>query len=60
MTAPGVGAILRKELRRCDYLPIVFDFERPEGQDTTETVSLLAHMARFIIAHRSEQHPEGT
>jgi uncharacterized protein YjbI with pentapeptide repeats len=41
---------LRDELRKRDYLPILFDFEGPESRDITETVSLLARMARFIIA----------
>jgi hypothetical protein len=41
---------LRDELRKHAYLPILFDFEGPESRDITETVSLLARMARFIIA----------
>jgi hypothetical protein len=41
---------LREELRKCDYLPILFDFDVPATRDITETVSLLARMARFIIA----------
>ena len=41
---------LRDELRKRDYLPILFDFEKPVGQDLTATVSTLAHLARFIIA----------
>jgi uncharacterized protein YjbI with pentapeptide repeats len=41
---------LREELRKRDYLPILFDFELPERQNITETVTLLARMARFIIA----------
>ena len=41
---------IREELRKCDYLPILFDFKVPATRDITETVSLLAHMARFIIA----------
>jgi uncharacterized protein YjbI with pentapeptide repeats len=41
---------LRDELRKCDYLPILFDFAVPATRDITETVSLLARMARFIIA----------
>ena len=38
------------ELRRRDYLPVVFDFNKPASRDLTETISTLAHMARFIIA----------
>jgi uncharacterized protein YjbI with pentapeptide repeats len=41
---------LRDELRKLNYLPILFDFEVPAGGNITETVTLLARMARFIIA----------
>src|SRR5260370_144793 len=41
---------LRDELRRYDYLPIQFDFEKPSSHNFTETVSTLAHLSRFIIA----------
>jgi uncharacterized protein YjbI with pentapeptide repeats len=41
---------LRDELRKRNYLPILFDFELPAKQNITETVTLLARMARFIIA----------
>jgi uncharacterized protein YjbI with pentapeptide repeats len=41
---------IREEIRKHDYLPILFDFERPASKNLTETVSTLAHMARFIIA----------
>jgi Pentapeptide repeats (8 copies) len=41
---------LREELRKHDYLPILFDFAVPGTRDITETVSLLARMARFIVA----------
>jgi hypothetical protein len=40
---------LREELRKRQYLPILFDFSVPATRDITETVSLLARMARFII-----------
>src|SRR5262245_8391224 len=41
---------LREELRKRNYLPILFDFEVPERRNLTETITLLARMARFIIA----------
>jgi hypothetical protein len=41
---------MREQLRRSNYLPILFDFEKPGSRDLTETVSILTHMARFIIA----------
>lgn len=41
---------MREELRRRNYLPILFDFEKPASRDLTETISTLAHIARFVIA----------
>jgi uncharacterized protein YjbI with pentapeptide repeats len=41
---------LREGLRKRDYLPILFDFAVPASRDITETISLLARMARFIVA----------
>jgi uncharacterized protein YjbI with pentapeptide repeats len=41
---------IREELRTRNYLPVVFDFEKPASRDLTESVSTLAHMARFVIA----------
>jgi uncharacterized protein YjbI with pentapeptide repeats len=41
---------IREELRKQHYLPILFDFPPPESKDVIETISTLAHMAKFIIA----------
>jgi hypothetical protein len=41
---------LKDELRRREYLPILFDFDKPERRDLTETVTTLARMSRFIVA----------
>ena len=41
---------IREALRKRDYLPILFDFEKPSSQTTVETISTLAHMAKFVIA----------
>jgi hypothetical protein len=41
---------VREELRMRDYLPVVFDFEKPDNRDLTDTVSTLAHMAKVVIA----------
>jgi hypothetical protein len=46
--------LLRDELRLHDYSPIVFDFNQPAGRDLTETVSTLAHLARFVIAELTD------
>jgi hypothetical protein len=45
---------IRDSLRQHDYLPVLFDFHKPDSRDLTETISTLAHMARFIIADLTE------
>jgi len=45
---------LREELRKRDYLPILFDFEKPRSRNTDETITLLARMARFVVADISD------
>jgi hypothetical protein len=40
---------LREELRRRGYVPIVFNFDKPETRDFTETVRLLAGLSRLVI-----------
>jgi predicted transcriptional regulator len=41
---------LKDALRERNYLPLVFDFEPSEARDLTETVQLMASMAKFVIA----------
>ena len=43
---------IRNELRKGEYnlSPVLFDFSAPTDRNLTETVTLLARMARFIIA----------
>jgi hypothetical protein len=41
---------LREELRKRGYLPIVFNFDKPETKDYTATVRLLAGLSKFVIA----------
>jgi pentapeptide repeat protein len=45
---------IREELRKYNYLPILFDFNIPGDRNITETLNLLARMARFIIADLTE------
>jgi uncharacterized protein YjbI with pentapeptide repeats len=47
---------LRVELRKPgrNYVPVVFDFEKPRNQNTLNTIMLLARMARFVIADVSD------
>jgi uncharacterized protein YjbI with pentapeptide repeats len=40
---------IREALRQRNYLPILFDFEASGRRDFTETITTLAHLARFII-----------
>lgn len=46
---PVLDAI-RDALRRRNYLPVLFDFDKPSSRDMTESISTLAHMASFVIA----------
>jgi hypothetical protein len=41
---------LREALRQRGYIPIVFNFDKPETKDFTETVRLLAGRSKFVIA----------
>lgn len=45
---------LRDDLRTRNFVPVMFDFEPSANLDITETVTLLARMARFIIADLTE------
>ena len=42
--------VLRDTLRTKNYSPVVFDFEKPASRNLTETIRILAGMARFVIA----------
>ena len=44
---------IKEELQTQDYLPILFDFEGPRNRDITETVLILATMAKFVVADLS-------
>ena len=41
---------IKQELRRFDYLPVLFDFDKPSTRSTLDTITLIARLARFIIA----------
>ena len=40
---------LREKLRSLGFVPMVFNFDKPETKDFTETVWLLANLSRFVI-----------
>jgi len=41
---------LKEALRERGFVPILFDFEPSKQRDLTETIQLLANMAKFVIA----------
>lgn len=41
---------IREALRKLDYTPVLFDFDKPASKDVSGTVDMLARMARFIVA----------
>jgi Pentapeptide repeats (8 copies) len=47
---------LREELRRRDYLPVLFDFDKPASKDLTGTVQTLANHGP--VHHRRSHGPE--
>lgn len=45
---------IKFRLRELGFLPILFDFEKPDGKDTAETILTLAGLCRFVIADLTE------
>lgn len=41
---------IRDTLRKHNFVPIIFDFDRPKNRDFTETVVTLTGLCRFVIA----------
>lgn len=46
---PTLDAI-KDELRKRGYVPVIFDFEKSAKRTTEETITLIARLARFVIA----------
>lgn len=46
---------IREKLRQHDFVPMMFDFEKVESRDYTETVKILAGMSRFVIVDVTHQ-----
>jgi hypothetical protein len=44
---------IARELRRMEYLPFIFDFDRPAGRNITETVQILVGISRFVVVDLS-------
>jgi hypothetical protein len=47
---------IRSRLREGNYVPVLFDFDKPASKDTHETITTLARMARFVIADITDAH----
>jgi len=45
---------IREALRQQNYIPILFDFEKPINRNFTETVKTLAGLSRFVIVDLSD------
>jgi uncharacterized protein YjbI with pentapeptide repeats len=45
--------LVAAKLRQMNYLPIIFDFDRPEDRDYTETIKVLVGLSRFIVVDLS-------
>jgi uncharacterized protein YjbI with pentapeptide repeats len=41
---------IRSKLYRWGYVPVIFDFPKPNDRDLIETVGILAGLSRFVIA----------
>ena len=46
---------LQRELRSLHYLPIPFEFDSSRKRNTSETLSTLTHLARFVVADLTEE-----
>lgn len=46
---------IREKLRASDFVPMMFDFEKIDARDYTETVKILAGMSRFVIVDITHQ-----
>lgn len=46
----GILDAIKDELRKKNYIPILFDFDSPNNRDVTETVVTLAYLSKFIVA----------
>ncbi|WP_283410919.1 hypothetical protein [Anoxynatronum buryatiense] len=50
---------IRESLRKSDFIPVMFDFQKPASRNLTETVMTLANMSKFVIADISSPRSIG-
>ena len=53
-TRHSVLDAIRTRLRKRNYVPVLFDFDRPKNRDLIETVELLARMSRYLVVDLSD------
>lgn len=41
---------IKSYLTHQNFIPVVFDFDKPSSRNLTETVSTIAHLSKFVIA----------
>lgn len=41
---------IKSILKKKNYVPVLFDFEKPNQKDLTETIGLIGRMSKFIVA----------
>jgi hypothetical protein len=50
---------LREKLRDLGYVPMVFNFDKPETKDFTETVRVMCGLSHFVIVDISRTAEQG-
>ncbi|MDC6711022.1 hypothetical protein, partial [Leclercia adecarboxylata] len=50
---PGLDR-LKEELTLLNYVPVIFDFQKPSSKDFIEPILTIAQLARFVIADFSD------
>jgi uncharacterized protein YjbI with pentapeptide repeats len=46
---------LKLELLKINFIPVLYDFTKPKNRNHTETVSMIAHLSKFIIGDLTNQ-----
>lgn len=46
---------VKEELLRKNLVPVIYDFSKPNKRSHTETVSLIAHLSKFIVGDLTNQ-----
>ena len=41
---------IKSILRKKDYVPVLFDFQKPDRRDLTETIGIIGRLSKFIVA----------